>query len=356
MKPLTIVTAEIVEPLLSQLKDRCDVRLMGWSEEAGKILTEDECVSAFRDAEILVVGYETLTERVLEHCPNLKLIAIPRGNPVNVSLPAANRRGIPVLYTPARNANAVAELVIGLTLSLIRRIARANHEIKNGRFLFPPAEDVYRVPEKDDIVWGFVQKDPSPFLEYYGYELYGKNFGLVGYGAIGRRVARFLQAMDVNVMAYDPYLPPETAKADGVELMSLDDLLRTSDAVSLHCKVTEETKGLIGAREIALMKPSAILINTARGVIVDQRALIEALEAGRIAGAALDVFWQEPLPENHPILKMDNVVITPHIGSASQDVPLHQSKMVVGDILAFLAGEPMRHVFNHKDLAHGLAP
>lgn len=350
MKPLTIVTAEIVEPFLSQLKDQCDVRFFGWSVEAGRILTEDACIEAFRDAEVLVVGYETLTQRVLESCPNIKLIAIPRGNPVNVHLPTANQRGIPVLFTPARNANAVAELVIGLTLSLIRQIARANHEIKNGRFLFPPTEDVYRVSDKDDIVWGFVQKDPSPFLEYYGYELYGKNFGLVGYGAIGRRVARFLQAMDVNVLAYDPYLPPKVAEEDGVTLLSLDELLRTSDIVSLHCKVTEETKGMIGAREIALMKPTAILINTARGVVIDQHALVEALENKRLAGAALDVFWQEPLPENHPILKMDNVVITPHIGSASADVPLHQSKMIVGDIAAFFKGEPLLHVFNKKDL------
>ena len=350
MKPLTIVTAEIVEPFLSQLKGQCDVRLMGWSVEAGKILTEDECVEAFHDAQVLIVGYETLTERVLDSCPNLKLIAIPRGNPVNVDLAVANRRGIPVLFTPARNANAVAELVIGLTLSLIRRIASANHEIKNGRFLFPPVDDVYRVPEKDDIVWGFVQKDPSPFLEYYGYELYSKNFGLVGYGAIGRRVAHFLKAMDVNVLAYDPYLPAEVAKADGIELMPLDDLMRVSDIVSLHCKVTEETKNLIGASEIALMKPTAILVNTARGVIVEQRALVEALQSGRIAGAALDVFWAEPLPENHPILKMENVVITPHIGSASADVPLHQSKMIVRDILAYFGGESMQHVFNRKDL------
>lgn len=346
-----VVSAELVEPYLSELKALCDVTMCGWATRHGWIMNEDECIEHFRDAEILVTGMDQITRRVLDACGNVKLLVCPRGNPVNIDRQAADERGLPIVFSPGRNANSVAEFLVGAVIGLIRSIPRSHHEVKNGRYLNPPSDDIYRVPERDDIVWGFNIPGPdTPFITYYGYELYHRTFGMIGYGAVGRRLARFLKAMDMRVVIYDPYLPHEAAERDGVEMLALDDLLRQSDFVSLHCKVTEETKGMFGAREFALMKPTAVFINTARGVIVQQKALVDALLEKRISGAVLDVFWEEPMPSNHPLLKMDNVVITPHIAGASADVEMHQSIMVVGDIERFVRGEPLQYVFNREVL------
>ena len=333
----TVVTAELTAEYLAQLQQICDVTLTGWAVKPGWTLSEDEAIEAFGNADIMVTGLDQITRRVLDACPNLKLIACPRGNPVNIDRAAANERGLPIVYTPGRNANAVAEYLIGALIGLIRSIPLSYHQIRNGRYLGAPSKDIYQTPKQDDIVWGLnMSKEDNPFLTYQGYELFRRTFGMIGYGAIGRRLNRFLKAMDMRVVIYDPYLPASVAEEEGVEMMSLDDLLRTSDFVSLHCKVTEETKGMFGAREFSLMKPSAVFINTARGVIVQQKALIDALEQHRISGAVLDVFWQEPLPANHPLLKMDNVVFTPHIAGSSADVTTHHSIMIVGDVERFI--------------------
>ena len=346
-----VVTSEMSAEYVARLQQLCDVKLSGWLVKDGWILSEDEAIEIFRDAEILVVGYDRITRRVLDACPGVKLIACTRGNPVNVDREAASERGIPIIYTPGRNANSVAEFLLGELIGLIRWIPLAYHQVRNGRYLGAPSEDIYRVPPRDDVVWGFsMNQDDNPFKTYEGYELFHRTFGMIGYGAVGRRLAKFLKAMDVRVVIYDPYLPPSVAEADGVEMLPLDDLLRQSDFVSLHCKVTEETKGMFGAREFSLMKPSAVFINTARGIIVQQKALIDALEQKRISGAVLDVFWEEPLPANHPLLQMDNVVFTPHIAGSSSDVITHHSIMVAEDVERFTKGEPLQYVFNREIL------
>ena len=344
-----VVTTQMTDEHLNRLKQICDVTLSGWLVRDGWILNEEEAVEAFRDAEILVVGYDPVTKAVMDACPGLKLIACTRGNPVNIDRAAANARGIPIINTPGRNANAVAELLLGSVIGLIRWIPLSFSQVRGGRYLAPPSDDIYRVPARDDIVWGLsMNQEDNPFKTYEGYELFHRTFGMIGYGAVGRRLAKFLKAMDMRVVIYDPYLPPSVAEAEGVKMLSLDDLLRTSDFVSLHCKVTEETKNMFGAREFSLMKPTAVFINTARGIIVQQRALIEALEQKKIGGAVLDVFWQEPLPANHPLLKMDNVVFTPHIAGSSTDVTTHHSIMIVEDVERFINGKSLQHVFNRE--------
>jgi len=347
-----VVTTEMSAEQLAHLQQICDVTVSGWLEKQGWILNEDEQIETFSGADIIAVGYEHVSKRVLDACPSLRLIACARGNPVNVDCAEASRRRIPVIFTPGRNANSVAEFLLGGLIGLIRWIPLSYHQVRGGRYLGPPSEDIYRVPARDDIVWGFsMNQEDNPFQTYEGYELFHRTFGMIGYGAIGRRLAKFLRAMDVRVVIYDPYLPPEAAEADGVEMLPLDELLRISDFVSLHCKVTEETKGMFGAREFALMKPTAVFINTARGVIVQQKALIEALEQKRISGAVLDVYWEEPLPANHPLLRMDNVVLTPHIAGSSADVVTHHSIMIVEDVERFINGEPLQYVFNREVLA-----
>ena len=344
-----VVTTQMTTEYLNRLQQICDVKLSGWLVKDGWILNEDEAVEVFRNAEILVVGYDVVTKRVLDACPNLKLIACTRGNPVNIDRAAASARRIPIINTPGRNANSVAEFLLGALIGLIRRIPLSFYQIRGGRYLGPPSDDIYRVPKRDDIVWGLsMNQDDNPFKTYEGYELFHRTFGMIGYGAVGRRLSRFLKAMDMRVVIYDPYLPREAAEAEGVEMLSLDELLRTSDFVSLHCKVTDETKGMIGEREFSLMKPTAVFINTARGIVVQQKALMEALEQRIIGGAVLDVFWEEPLPANHPLLKMDNVVFTPHIAGSSADVTIHHSIMIVEDVERFINGEPLHYLFNKE--------
>ena len=345
------VSAVLEESYLSKLKQICDVTMCGWNVRGGWILSEEESIETFRDADILILGYDPISDRVMDACPNLKLLACARGNPVNIDREAATQRGLPIVFTPGRNANSVAEFLLGATIGLIRNIPRSYHEVVSGRFLGEPTDDIYRVPPRDDIVWGMSMPGPvTPFLEYEGYEMFRKTFGMIGYGAVGRRLARFLKALDVRVVIYDPYLPASVAEADGVEMMSLEEMLPQCDFVSLHCKVTEETKGMFGEKEFALMKPTAVFINTARGVVVQQKALMDALEQKRIRGAVLDVFWQEPMPANHPLLSMDNVVITPHIAGSSADVAIHQSLMIVEDVERFIKGEPLQYVFNREVL------
>ena len=177
-------------------------------------------------------------------------------------------------------------------------------------FRSKPSADVLAVPDRQDVVWNL--SGDSPYKLFHGFELSGKTLGLLGLGHIGRLLARYAQAFDMRILAYDPYLDPAVAAQLGVELTDRDTLYGESDFLSVHCKVSEETTGMIDARAFARMKADAILINTARASVIDQAALLDALEKRRIAGAALDVYWDEPLPSNHPLLSMDNVTLTPH--------------------------------------------
>ena len=170
--------------------------------------------------------------------------------------------------------------------------------------------------------------------------------GLLGLGHIGRLLARYARAFDMRILAYDPYLDKAAATQAGVELTELDTVYGESDFLSLHCKVTEETVGMVDSRAFGKMKKNVVLINTARASIIDQAALLDALKNGRIAGAALDVFWDEPLPSNHPLLSMDNVTLTPHLAGASFDVPLRHSQIIVEDILRWASGQAPRNVWN----------
>lgn len=333
---------------LSRLRQHAEVVETGWAKTGFK-LSEGELAEAVADADALLVGYEDVPASVILNAPSLKLLGCARANPVNIDSDAATRRGIPLLYTPGRNANTAAEFTLGLMLAAARHICQAHHALKSGQYLGQPMDHFSGHDSKDDVVWTL--DGPSPYKEFRGVELYERTLGLIGMGHIGARVARFARAFDMRVIAYDPYLAPERASGLGVELVSLDDLLRQADFVSVHCKVSEETKGLLGEREFALMKPTAYLINTARAVIIDQAALIDALQNHRIAGAAMDVYWYEPLPSNHPLLSMDNVTLTPHLGGATVDVPERHSRMIVDDVLAWMEGRQPERVYNAAELA-----
>ena len=276
-------------------------------------------------ADVLIVEADLVHAEVLETCP-LRLIGCCRGDPVNIDLELATRKGIPVFHAPGRNADAVADLTLAFMLVLARRL--------------PMIAETFR--DRGPTIEG-----AGDYLELYnrftGIELGGRTIGLVALGAVGREVAARLRAFKARILAYDPYVQEPPA---GVELCDLETLLRTSDFVSLHAPVTPETQNLVSRERLALMKPSAYFINTARAALADEDALYEMLVAGRIAGAALDVLNDEPLRAGNRFLALPNVVVTPHIGGATVDVTRHQSDIVVEAIERYLEGGRPRWVAN----------
>jgi phosphoglycerate dehydrogenase-like enzyme len=276
-------------------------------------------------ADVLIVEADLLHAEVLEACP-IKMIGCCRGDPVNVDLELATRKGIPVFHTPGRNADAVADLTIALLLMLARHLA--------------PIQDIFRRgAEKITDAGGYLKM----YSRFTGIELGGRTVGLVGLGAVGREVAVRLAAFKARVLAHDPYVREAPL---GVELRGLDDLLGQSDFVSLHAPVTDETRNLVSRERLALMKPTAYFINTARAALTDEDALYEMLLAGRLAGAALDVLADEPLQPGNRFLVLPNVIVTPHIGGATLDVTRHQSEIVVDAIERWLRGERPRWIAN----------
>jgi D-3-phosphoglycerate dehydrogenase len=339
----TAVTAVIEERCLRELEKICEIKTGGHCK-TGIIMPEPELEEFAACVEILIVEFEEITARVIGRADNLRLIVCSRGNPINIDVKAASERNIPVVFTPGRNANAVAEFIVGSMISLCRNLGRANHEVRNGRFLDGPWEDVYKPSEKDDLVWLIEEKD-SPYVTYKGYEITGRTLGFVGFGAVGVRTVELLAGFRMNFIAFDPYCSVELAAKHRVRLAGLDEVFAESDFVSINCKVTGETREMIGKAQFDRMRRGAWFINTARGSVVNQKDFVEALEQGKIAGAVLDVFWQEPLPSNHPLLGMPNVLITPHIGGASHDVVNYYSGMIVEEIGRYVRKETPKNVF-----------
>lgn len=339
-----VVTADIHPAFLEKLRGIGDVEICGWIQ-TGVLMTEEEQIKILRGVHVYLVGYEPVSRMVIENSPSLELVACARANPVNVDVAALAERKIPLLYTPGRNAVAAAEFTFGILLAETRHIARAYRSLRERRFLGAPSPDIYDVPEKSDVVWDL--SGESPYKEYHGFELCDKTLCLLGLGHIGKMVARYAHAFGMKILSYDPYFNEEEARSLGVTLVDFTTLLREADFLSIHCKVSDETKGLVNTHAFSQMKKTAILVNTARACIIDQAALIDALQKGVIAGAALDVFWEEPLPSNHPLLTLENVTITPHLAGASYDVPEHHSEMIVEDILRWAEQKEPHNIWQH---------
>jgi D-3-phosphoglycerate dehydrogenase len=260
----------------------------------------DEVTADLAPFHALVVQFTPISRAFIEAATSLKVIGVLRGGTENVDVAAATERGITVLNTPGRNARAVAECAMGMILS----------EVGDWRRTFPNSE---AIPE-----------------------LCGKTVGLVGYGAVGRLVAGYLDAFGSCILAHDPFVEGDPAPA---ALVDLETLLREADVVSIHARLTPETHHLIGERELGLMKPSAVLVNTARSGLIDEEALVRALSERRITGAALDVFDTEPLPPDHPLMKLDNVTITPHLAGSTIDAFRNSPKLMAGHLARLLKGE-----------------
>lgn len=340
-----LVTAELDFKLLPELEELCEINIAGWGKENRK-LKEEELIQLLRDKEILITSYDEVTRRVIEACPELKLIACTRANPVNIDVNAARERNIVVVYTPGRNSDCTAEFTIALMLNIARKIPIAYRSLKEGKYLAEGrVENRTKEGLKEDVTWAL--GTDSPYVVFKGHQLKNKTLGLIGYGSIGRRVANLARAFGMRILIYDPYVPEVEVNDLLQRKVELETLLKESDFVSCHCKVTEATRGLMGRREFKLMKRTAFFINTSRGAIVDEDALIEALRNGEIAGAALDVFATEPLPKDHPfITELDNVIITPHLGGATYDVLTIHTRMVINELRRYFSGQVLLHQFN----------
>ncbi|MEU7316922.1 2-hydroxyacid dehydrogenase [Streptomyces sp. NPDC007083] len=285
--------------------------------------TEDELLEALGDAQVALVQMAPFTDRVIREAPNLELISVARGGPVNVDVPAATRAGIPVTFAPGRNAAAAAEFALGLMLAALRRIPASDAELKKGTW----RGDYYAV-------------------ENAGLELDGTTVGLVGYGAIGAIVARVLRAFGSTVLVADPYADPVKAQADGVELVALEELLRRSSVVSLHARVTAETRHLLNADNLKLLPEGAVLVNSARGELMDYAPLPALLESGRLGALALDVYDIEPPPADWPLHQAPNVITTPHLAGATRQTADRAAAVTAAQAAAYLRGERPEFVVN----------
>lgn len=266
----------------------------------------EELTEGIEAYDIIVLQFPPINKAIIDKANNLKYIAVLRAGTENVDSAYAETKGIEVINTLGRNARAVAEFTLGMILSEIRNIARSHTALKAGEW------------RKN-----FPNSDAIP-------ELNEKIVGLVGFGNIGRLVAHYLQAFGSKVVVYDPYIK-EAPK--GSTLVSLEELLTTSDVVSIHARLSEETYHLIGERELDLMKPTAILVNTARSGLVDETALIQALEKKQIMGAAIDVFDKEPIGADHPYVTLDNVTLVPHLAGSTRDAFANSPKIMADNLI-----------------------
>ena len=272
-----------------------------------------ELIERLRGAEaaINVRAYSIFDRPLFEALPDLKIISILGTGTDNIDLAAATDHGVAVANAPGASTVSVAELTVTLMMNIARHVALMDSLVRAKQ-------------------WHHVQ----------GVEMRGKTLGLVGLGAIGQEVATISRAFGMNLLAWSPTKDEERANRIGATMVELPELLAQSDFVSLHLRLSPQTTGIIGEKELALMKPTAFLINTARGALVDEKALVEALSHKQIAGAGLDVYAKEPLPEDSPFLSLDNVVLTPHCGWVTAEASVRLRKLPVDNLIAFFEGSP----------------
>ena len=308
-----LITDEIHEDAVKILERVGDV-------EIATNLSKEELKKKIEDVDVIVVRSGTkLTRDVLEHAKKLKIIARAGVGVDNIDVQYATEKGIIVVNSPDASSISVAELTMGLMLSAARNIPQATASLKRGEW------------------------DRKSFK---GIELYGKTLGVIGLGRIGQQVVKRAKAFGMNIVGYDPYIPEDVARSLGVKLLNdINELCKVSDFITLHVPLTPKTRHIIGKEQISLMKKNAIIVNCARGGLIDEKALYEALKDRRIRSAALDVFEEEP-PKDNPLLKLDNVIGTPHQGASTEEAQKSAGIIVAKQIVKILRGEPAENIVN----------
>lgn len=322
-RPKALVTAPFRGEGLTTLEGVADVILDPWIDQTPlRLYNADQLAErlATEGADIVIVEADKVAGPVLD-LP-LRVIGSCRGDPNNVDVAAATKRGIPVLHAPGRNADAVAEIAIALLFAVNRHLLPADADVRAGR--------VY--------AGGSI-----PYQRYRSWQLAGRTAGIVGLGAVGRATYWRLVGLGLRVMTVDPFAPDATH--------TLEEVLAEADVISMHAAVTPETESMIGAEQFAAMRDGAIYINSARAQLHDLDALTAALQSGKLGGAGLDHFVGEQLPTDHPLCSMDNVVLTPHIGGATYDTEANHSRLIADGVAAILNRERPDNLVNPEVLA-----
>ncbi|MDI3389969.1 hydroxyacid dehydrogenase [Streptomyces sp. B-S-A8] len=310
--PVVLISDPLPTRLTAELNEDFEIRQCTGSNRAALL-------AAVPEAEALIIRSATrVDQEVLDHAPRLRIIARAGVGLDNVDVDAATRAGVMVVNAPVSNVTSVAELTVGLILSMFRHLPAAHASVRAGEWRR---------------------------ADFQGSELSGKSIGILGFGRIGQLVAERLAPFEVELLTHDPNVTAEFAFAQGVGWMPLDELMSTVDVLTVHVPRTPATTGLIGARELALAKPSLRVVNTSRGGIVDETALASALAAERIAGAALDVFETEP-PTHSPLPHLDSVVCTPHIGAGTREAQDRAASTVLGAVRNAFLGLPVGGLVN----------
>ena len=338
MKYKALVLAEMLNAsLLEAFADKVDFVFDGYNINH-EVMPHDELIAKIADYDILISEYDTIGRDVLDKAEKLKLIVCCRGGVKSViDLDAAKEKGVIICNNAGRNANAVADIVMGYIICMTRNIVNSTNDIFNKVI----TSDVSTKPgEYQDTIWGL--NNDSPFIKYRGKSINYMTLGLVGFGCVGKLVAKRAAAFDMKVIAYDPYVDASKVP-ENVELVDFDTLLAKSDIISLHCVVTPETKNMFNKETFARMKQGSYIINSARGGLLVEEDLVEALNSGKLAGAALDVTQQEPIPSNSNLLTAKNLIITPHIAGSSYDVQVCGTRMVCEALEDWLNGVKPRN-------------
>ncbi len=312
--------AAFAQPYWKKIENR--IELEGYRDT---LHDEERIVERLKPYQILVPIRERtqFSKRVLEKLPNLELLSLTGKNSGHVDLAAATAQGILVTQTEGSGATAI-EVTMALMLAMAHRVAQEDRAIREG-------------------LW----------QTGMGFDLAGKTLGVIGLGRIGSKIAAFGNHLGMRVIAWSQNLTPEKATAAGATYTPLEDLFRQSDIVTLHLRLSDRTKGLVTAGRISLMKPTACLVNTARGPLIDENALVAALRDGKIRGAALDVFQTEPLPVDHPLRALENVVLSPHMGYVSAEAYDQFFRQAIDNIEAYLEGRVPAGAMNPEVLQDG---
>jgi D-3-phosphoglycerate dehydrogenase / 2-oxoglutarate reductase len=328
-----VLSRLLVEGLEKELGEDLDTATLdfGWPiEPFGRVAeveeaagSEDEVIEAGGGAEVIVTQLAPITEKVLTSLEDLELVVVTRGGPVNVNVEAATENGVIIANAPGRNAPAAAEYALGLMLAAMKRIPDAHGSLKGGEW----RGDFYAYEEN-------------------GVELDGSTVGLVGFGAIGSRVAKVLTAFGAEVLVHDPFVEDGPVEEVGGRKAGLDELLERSRVVSLHARLSDETRGMIGADQIGKMPEGSVLVNTARGGLLDYGALCDALESGRLGAAALDVYDEEPPPEGSRLFTVPNLVLSPHIAGATKETAHRAASIAAAEVGRHARGEELQNVVN----------
>lgn len=318
------ISSRIPDKWFDILDEKFEIDYYDWTIEG--LLPKEKLEERIKDVNLIITESDNITGNIINNNPDLFAIVDFKGTVVNVDIDQATKNGVVIINTPGRNADAVADLTVIFMVMLARNVVSAIDALKQGIWC-----------EKGKR-WGYVK--------FQGYDMPGKTIGLLGLGHIGRIVAKRLSGYDVEIIAYDPYVEEELARELNVSLVDWDTIFSKPDFLSLHLPLNKNTEGMIDFSDLRKMKSSSYLINTSRAAVIKEEALIRFLEEGHIAGAAFDVYHNEPIPETYPLLKYPNVICTPHIGGASHDVVSHMCNIGLESLLDFMNGIDPVNIIN----------